>query len=1532
MADKNIQAIYPLTPIQEGILFHVLESPRTGMYFNQFTCRIEGKLDLNRLERAWQAAFARHSALRTLFTWEKRDRPLQIVRSRVDVPVRKLDWQDKDSKAQTVALETFLQSDREEGFRLDVAPLSRITLIQLDAELVQVVWSFHHILLDGWSVRLVFDDVVGLYRSDTDASDAGDSEVTFESFVSWQRNRDKSREMQFWRERLDGFSAPTAPEIRLRGDGSDKKDGLPGQQTSLRLGEQLSTKLAAFARKRQVTLNAVIIAAWSILLSRYCDSPDVVFGTTVSGRGIDLDGVDRVVGLLINTLPVRMRFEQGLTISDLLRIAQQQQVEQQAFEHTSLAEIIQCAQVAGNTPLFETIVVFENLPDDDPGASDALRISRKRFIEFSNFPLALLVVPGSDLEVIVVHDESRYSRHAVQQLLHAFEYILAQIIDTNLVEQISATPGEERNRQIGAGTGATVIPKAALQSVVQLFEDQVEKVPDSTAIEAGSDVETYASLNRKANRLARRLRSQYEVEQRPIVIYAERSVDAIVGMLAALKCRAVYVPMEVNDSGARLQKVVSDLARRFAPEAELRPLILTQAELLEYMPADDIADVELIASDTPHGDDSNLGSDVQGSDIAYIIYTSGSTGEPKGVKVQHSALLNSNLARFEFYDEQPGSFGLLSSLATDSSLAGIYWTLCAGGTLVMPPPRTELDIERLSEMFEDHKVSHVLCVPSLYALILEDADVARLKSLRNVIVAGEACNESLVSRHRAVLPHTKLFNEYGPSEACVWATAAELDTGPVSIGKPIANTTTYVLDAQQQLVPAGVAGELYIGGANVTEGYLGRPEETSAAFFGDPFAADGTRMYRTGDRVRAWADGRLEYIGRSDQQIKIRGFRVEPGEVEAVLTSHPDVNEAVVYKRSTSSGEQLVAVMSGLVADPAAVRKLCEQALPRYMVPQQFAVTDRLPKTPAGKTDRDAVERETLFDGAQPERLHQAPPRTPLEKQLAAIWCDVIGLDEVYSDDNFFEIGGDSLMTIRILSRASREGLKIPPEQFFDNPTIAAQAALVEKAGEIEAEAGDTAGPVPLLPIQQWFFRSIRTEPQHWNLSYFFEIDSAIETQQLERAIQALVKRHAALRARFSHSDSGWMAEIVDAVDFSVESVDHGARGAEACKEQVKAVADRLNSSFDLSRAPLLKACHFTAVKGSPHHLLLVIHHLVVDVESWRTIIADLESLIGQELDGRASELNTTGMSVLRWANKLQGLAASSELDQDHSYWVEELREGSAALPTDGDSATASNRERDTRVRSFALGQGHTECLTGAARETLRASVYQLLLSALARTVSDWTGTGRVVIDTEGHGREALFPGSDVSSTVGWLTSLSPLVFDADPSTWNDAIASLRHVKERMGRVPRNGISFGILRYLARSGDGDVVDAYDGADLLFNFLGDIEVASETGSILKLVDTRCGTGRNPDCERAYLLEINAFLSGGELVFDIASSKEIFSDESIDRLGRRLVRAAVELADAASANDANAVVAEDFPLADLSAGDLGSVADQLDALDE
>jgi len=923
MADRNIEAIHPLTPLQEGILSATLDGTHPGAYFNQYTCLVEGTIDPGVLQLAWSAVVERHSVLRTLFTWEKRERPLQLVRRRVELPWQVLDWRDCPAADLAERLAAFLQRDRELGFSLDVAPLMRLALVRLEPGLARLVWSFHHIVLDGWSMRLVLEEVRTIYAALCHGN-AHDLEpaADFFAFVDWQSRRDSALDAEFWQQRLAGFTVPTTPGISA-GVRPGPAAARPGEIAELTLSGDVSDQLRALAKRHRVTLNTVCATAWAALLARYCDTSDVVFGTTVAGRSAEVEGIERTAGIFINTLPVRIRLGADDLLGDLLHEMQTQQVAQQAFEQTPLTAIHRYSDLPARSPMFETILVFENLREVTGSVQGLLTLSDEKFIEYSNFPLAILIVPGNEVQLIVVHDTRRFSTDAIDRLLQHFRQVLLQFTmqDPLKISAISLLTDTERHRLVEQWND-TARPRDASASVVGLFEQCVARNPGAIAVTAGESSISYGDLNSRANQLAHCLLRSEAAGGKPVVIYTERGVTAIVGMLAALKAGATYVPMDVHDTGERLQQVLNDLGRAYASAGEdYKPPVLTEQHLADRVPPACAQPVLLddLPDDVP---DTNPDLAIAGDALAYIIYTSGSTGRPKGVMISHRALWNSTLARLEYYDNPVTSFALLSSLATDSSIAGIYWTLCTGGNLVIPGHRAELDIGQLAVLIERNRITHTLCVPSLYALILEHAEAPLLQPLQVVVIAGEAGSNSLVRRHFETLPETALYNEYGPSEACVWASAARLEAADartgVTIGRPIANTHIYILDKDRRPVPVGVAGELAIGGSNVASGYLGDEGRTRAAFVPDIVTGRDQHLYMTGDRARYRSDGCIEYLGRVDNQLKVRGFRVEPGEIESVLAEHPDVESAAVLIDHSSALDNELAALIDLAGEAAA--------------------------------------------------------------------------------------------------------------------------------------------------------------------------------------------------------------------------------------------------------------------------------------------------------------------------------------------------------------------------------------------------------------------------------------------------------------------------------------------------------------------------------------------------------------------------------------------------------------------------------------
>jgi amino acid adenylation domain-containing protein len=928
LSTGNIEAIYPLTPAQEGILFHAIQSPETGVYFQQWLCRLTGELNRAAFIQAWAAAIARHAVLRTLFTWEKREKPLQLVRGQVEAPWRVEDWQADSAATQAERLGQFLRHDRAQYFDLSQAPLTRFAVFQTAPAEHIFVWSFHHLITDGWSTYLVLKEVFAEYAALT----RGDRLTLapakpFVEYTRWLGKQDLAAAEAFWREELRGFDTPTRLNVER------PRMGGGYEQKRIALSMELSAGLQTLAQSARVTLNTVVQAAWALLLSRYSGADEVLFGVTLSGRPYDLPDVEKMVGLFINTLPLRVMVAGETPLDSWLQTIQTGNVRLRQHEHTPLARLRGWSDVPGSEALFETIVVFENYPAEGgliPTGS-GLQVEDVRHVEQSNFPLALLVVPGAPIQVYLIFDRARYSPELADQLLGHVQTLLAGMAAAPraAVRDLPLLTEAERHRMLIEWNSRRYdYPRDAL--VHHLIEQHARATPDAPAILFQDRRLTYAELNTRANQLAHYLRSRGVTANTPVALCVERSLEMFIGMLGILKAGGAYVPLDPSYPADRLAFVLDDTRA---------PVVLTQAHLASRLPQS-AAEVVRLDSDTGQFSNSpvtNPPITVSSESLAYIIYTSGSTGKPKGVPITHRNLVHSTTARFDFYPERAERYLLLSSFAFDSSVAGIFWALCQGGALCLPDQEGEKDAAHILTCIERWGVTHTLMLPSLYNVVLEFAAPEQLDSVRCVIVAGEACTPALVQRHYTALPKAALYNEYGPTEGTVWATAGRIPHAAqptVSIGRPIANMQAYVLDGHRQPAPVGVAGELYIAGDGLTSGYWQRPDLTEEKFVIGDWLLDpqlpltnhqSPRLYRTGDLVRYLPDGNLEFLGRADHQVKIRGYRIELEEIEAALTQHPGVAEAVVVAREVGASDEaaLLAALTPL-GEAEALRLLDE--------------------------------------------------------------------------------------------------------------------------------------------------------------------------------------------------------------------------------------------------------------------------------------------------------------------------------------------------------------------------------------------------------------------------------------------------------------------------------------------------------------------------------------------------------------------------------------------------------------------------------
>ncbi len=1060
---------------------------------------------------------------------------------------------------------------------------------------------------------------------------------------------------------------------------------------------------------------------------------------------------------------------------------------------------------------------------------------------------------------------------------------------------------------------------------------QARRTQEAVAVVAGERWCSYGALEAETSRLARHLRRLGVGPEVRVGVCAERSLELVVALLAVVKAGGAYMPLDPTYPPARLALLVGEALTGSAP------IVLAQGpwgDLIEGLGVERVPLVVRVDADRAlwAGESAEALAEPAGGDhLAYVIHTSGSTGTPKGVMNTHRGICNRLLWMQEAYGLTPADRVLQKTPFTfDVSVWEFFWPLLSGARLVLARPEGHRDPSYLIDLIEAEGITTVHFVPSMLAAFLDIEGVERCASLRRVVASGEALSGELRRRFFTRLNGAELHNLYGPTEAAVdvssHACGVEETGASVPIGRPIANLELYVVEPGLAPAPVGVAGELWIGGVGVARGYQGRPELTAERFVPDPFGgAPGARVYRTGDLARWLPEGEIEFVGRIDGQVKVRGFRIEPGEIEAALVAHAEVSEAVVVARQEGGGElRLVAYVVGRGGEeaPAAteLRRHLRERLPEHMVPSAFVVLESLPRTASGKVDRKTLP--TLrWEGGERARV---APRTPTESLLLQVWSEVLGIEAggLGVEESFFELGGDSILSLQVVARAARAGCRITPRQMFEHQTIAALAGVAVLGESAAGEQGPVAGPVPLTPIQRWFFAQGRPEPHHFNQAVLLEVRQGAGPAEVERALAVLVEHHDALRLRFAPAEgSGWRqwnaapgeAPRVPVVDLSVSP------------GVLEEAAGRVQASLDLTRGPLLRAAWFELGSGE-RRLLLVIHHLAVDGVSWRVLLEDLEAVCRQLVRGEAPALPAKTTSFRSWAVRLAAYARTLKPEAELSWWLEQAKRPTVRLAVDYPGG--SNLEGLERRMRVELDAEATRSLLRDAPAAYRARVDEVLLTALARTL---TGPGEALwVDLEGHGREEVLEGVDLSRTVGWFTSLYPVLLEAGPE--GSPGQALRAVRERLRSVPGRGLVYGLLSDL--DAQGEWLAALPRPEVVFNYLGQLDVALPFGSLFAPAAEASGATVSPLGRQSHLLLVTALVAGGWLRVEWAYGGR-HEEATVERLARTFLAHLEELIAHGRAVAAGLEPQiggnspSDFPLAGLSRPDLERLLAELPA---
>ncbi len=1075
----NIEARYPLSPMQQGMLFHTLYAPESGMYFEQLGFTLNGELDDAAFERAWQRLVAQHPALRTVFVWEQRDTPLQVVRRHAPLPWTVYDWRALSPAVQQRRLAEWLKADQARSFDLHQAPLMRVTLFRLAETTWRCVWSFHHLLLDGWSLTLALKDVFAFYEAERRGAAVSITPPRpYRDYIAWLGAQDMAEAEHFWRESLRGFTAPTPLYVGRITDIEPAADDYTEQR--LRLSADTTTALHTFARQQHVTLNTVLQGAWAVLLSRYSGETDVLFGATVAGRPAALEGVEAMIGLFINTLPVRVSVSDASVLGPWLQTLQTQQAAARRYEYAPLVEIQRWSEVPQGRSLFDTLLVFENYPGeaDVQPADPRLTLGDMVTLEKTNYPLTVIVEPGDTLGLRFSYRRQVFDDATIARMLGHLRTLLEGMLAApqgQVGELPMLTEAERAQLLIAWNATRTDYPRNT--PVHRLFEAQAAQTPDAVALRFAGTTLTYSELNRRANRLAHYLRALGVGPEIGVGIYVERSLEMIVGLLAILKAGGAYVPLDPAYPQERLTFILRDTQA---------PVILTQTQLAGRLPAyqghivnldDEVWATILMAhrgTPVPRRHIVNLADEIWATDpednldggatadsLAYVMYTSGSTGVPKGTDIVHRAIVrlvkNTNYANLTHEE----TFLQLATLSFDASTLEIWGSLLNGAELVIFPPHKP-SLEELAQFIKAQPITILWLTAGLFHQMVE-AHPESLSGVRQLLAGGDVLSVAHVRQMLALLPpgHA-LINGYGPTENTTFTCCYRMDGhtrigDSVPIGRPIANTQVYILDRALRPVPIGVPGELYIGGDGLARGYRRQPELTAERFVPHPFDdTPGARLYKSGDRARYLPNGDIEFLGRLDNQVKIRGFRVEPGEIEARLEEHPAVQNAIVVAREDAPGDKRL--VAYIVARPGqqptaeTLRAALQTTLPDYMLPAAFVPLDAFPLTPNGKVDRSALPAPDWT----PAATAYTAPRTVVEEALVAIWQEVLGVARIGVHDNFFALGGHSLLATRVISRIQQTfQVAVPLRALFEAPTVTGLAAVIEEMLLREIEAAD---------------------------------------------------------------------------------------------------------------------------------------------------------------------------------------------------------------------------------------------------------------------------------------------------------------------------------------------------------------------------------------------------------------------------------------------------------------------------------------------
>jgi len=1394
MKMKNVEDIYPLSSLQEGILFHTRHDPTFATYFEIITGTLHGDVDLAAFAQAWQLVIDRHAVLRTAVMWKGLNEAVQVVRKRAKLEVNHYDWRSLTADEQEKALDELFISERTRGFDLSKAPLMRLGLVHLAENSYRFVWVYHHGLIDGWSASIVFNDVFNFYEALTLGMEPPlSSPPSFRRYIEWVRKQDLDQAREYWTQTLKGFRVATPiPFVRdVNGNGAVSDNTRSYRELESRLTAETTAKLVQLSRQNQLTLNTICQGAWALLLNRYTGEREVVFGAAVSGRSAMIEDIESMVGLLVNTLPVRIQVDPNTNLIPWLKELQRRQWEMLKYEYSPLIQIRSWSEAAPSSPLFQSIMGFENHPIDYSLLDRNKKASIRDVIHYhtaTGYPINLTIYPEAELMTKLLYDFGRIDDSVCERILSHFTTALIEIAENperKVSEFFVLTPEEQQHMLLDWNDTSTDYPKNS--SIHREFELQVERTPRATALIFGDREMTYDELNGRANQLAHHLASLGVGPEVPVALCLERSLEMVVALLAVLKTGGYYVPLDRDYPIERLLFMLDDSAVAVS---------LTQSSLAHLLPMHWSQVIELDTDwDTiAEQSETNLNSDVAAENLAYVMYTSGSTGAPKGVAVTHRGVLRlvreTNYAKFG----REEVFLQLAPITFDASTFEVWGSLLNGGRLVIMPPEPP-SLPELGAALRRYRVTTLWLTAGLFHLMVNERP-GDLEDLRQLLAGGDVLSvphvQTILSRMQG-----RVINGYGPTEnttftCCYSMTAAEQLGASVPIGYPISNTQVYLLSDDLEPVPVGANGELYTGGDGLARGYHNTPELTAERFVPHPFGKPGERLYRTGDLARYLPDGRIEFLGRLDHQVKIRGFRIELDEIEVTLGGHPSVRQCVVLARDDSGRDkQLVAYV--LLKDDkeltaAGMREYLGEHLPEYMIPPQLIVLETFPLNANGKVDRHALPAPNAAQ--QPSKDEFVAPQTDAEQALAEIWQLVLGVERVSVNDNFFDLGGDSIRSIQVHAQAEKRGYDFSVRQILQHQTI---AELAREAKKIEGdrtrpaqaepftlisiddrvqlpEDVEDAYPLSFLQRGMLYHSDLHRDLALYHVIFSCRILGNLDIPAFQTALQQLTKQHPVLRTSFDLHSYSRPLQLVHrdvTVPFSVTDLRHLSETEQ--KEEFKAwEEEEKQTDFDISIAPILRVNVF--IRGdADFRVTFCFHHAILDGWSLSSMFSELFSLM---VNGSAQEkppLVTTFRDFITLEQQ------SLESQEARDYWAQKLSDlrVTALPPREGPPAPESARN----VLEVHFGSELVDGLKSFGR-LAGVSLKSVLLAAHCRVLGLLSGQSEVTSGLVSNGRPEE---ADGDRALGLFLNTIPFSLSLKDTTWLDLAQAAADAERELG-------------------------------------------------------------------------------------------------------------------------------------------------------